>query len=195
MQQDLSITTSVDLEAVNQMLSAIGESAVSTLDGEANADVANAKRLLNEANREIQSKGWTFNTYEQETLLPDVFSGLIPYSSDYLLLMTSGTRTPYVNRGGYVYDSVSKTDVFPSGIVVDIIKLQPLDEMPEPFRRLIVKTASRRLNQRFFGAPEVDAALQEEIAKATIDCNIYEVDYGSYNGIQGDNFINGLLAR
>lgn len=73
-----------ELAAINDMLAAIGESPVNSLEGDMNADVSNARRILNNINREVQSRGWTFNIIEGEELIPDAFSGQINYMSDYL---------------------------------------------------------------------------------------------------------------
>lgn len=192
---EMNVESAEELAAINDILAAIGEPPVSTLEGDANADVANARRILNKVNRQIQSKGWTFNIEQGLQLLPDVFSEMIPYSGDYLSLMSSGTQSVYVNRGGYVYDRTARTDRFPNGITVDIIRLREFDEMPECFRTLIVTKASRQFNSRFFGAPEVDGVLQEEEADAQRSCFEYELDYGQYNMLDGDAFVQGLLSR
>ncbi|MCY4709469.1 phage tail protein, partial [Escherichia coli] len=81
---ETTLETGEELAAVNDILASIGEPPVSTLEGDSNADVTNARRVLNKINRQIQSKGWTFNIEEGQQLLPDVFNGLIPYMSDYL---------------------------------------------------------------------------------------------------------------
>lgn len=193
---EMNIETEAELAAINDILASIGEPPVSTLEGDANADVANARRVLNKINRQIQSKGWTFNIEEGITLLPDTFSGLIPYSTDYLSLMSTGGSTTYVKRGDYVYDRTARTDRFPnSGITVNIIRLRDFDEMPECFRTWIVTKASRQFNNRFFGAPEVDGVLQEEEDEARQQCFEYELDYGQYNMLDGDAFVGGQLQR
>lgn len=192
---EMNVETAEELSAVNDILASIGEPPVSTLEGDANADVANARRVLNKINRQIQSRGWTFNIEESVTLLPDSFSGLIPYSSDYLSVMsTSGTST-YINRGGYLYDRSAQTDRFTDGVSVRLIRLREYDEMPECFRNYIVTKASRQFNNRFFGATEVDGVLQEEEQEAWRACFEYELDYGAYNMIDGDSFVSGLLTR
>lgn len=192
---DMNVETGEELAAVNDILASIGEPPVSTLEGDPNADVANARRILNKINRQIQSKGWTFNIEEGVTLLPDVFSKMIPFSSDYLSVMSPSGTTQYVNRGGYVYDRVARTDSFEAGLSVNIIRLKPYEEMPECFRHWIVTKASRQFNSRFFGAPEVDGVLQEEEAEAARDCFEYELDYGKYNMLEGDAFVSGQLSR
>lgn len=192
---DMNVETGEELAAVNDILAAIGEPPVNTLEGDANADVANARRILNKVNRQIQAKGWTFNIEEAAELVSDVYSHLIPYTDDFLSVMsTSGTST-YINRGGYMYDRTSKTDQFPEGITVRLIRLRSFDEMPECFRSWIVTRAARQFNSRFFGAPEVDAVLEAEEKEAQRDCFEYELDYGQYNMIDGDTFVSGQLNR
>lgn len=190
---ETTLETGEELSAVNDILASIGEPPVSTLEGDANADVANARRVLNKINRQIQSKGWTFNIEENAQLTPDVFSKLIPYMSDYLSVMGSGGA--YVNRGGYVYDRTNNTDQFTDPITVTIIKLREFYEMPECFRYWIVTKAARQFNNRFFGAPEIDGVLQEEEQEAKMQCSEYELDFGAFNMLDGDAFTGGLLSR
>ena len=192
---DRSIDSSLELGAVNEMLSAIGEPPVNTLDGEANLDVANSLRILDTVNREIQSKGWTFNIEKNVTMYPDVFSGLIPFELDILNMRSSSTSTPYVNLGGFVYDRLNRQDKFEEPIVVDIIRQRSLEEMPECFRRWIVVRASKRFAGRFLADPSTVEMLSYEENEARIDCNTYELDYGNYNALQGDTYILQMLQR
>lgn len=192
---EMNVESAAELAAVNDILASIGEPPVSTLEGDANADVSNARRILNKLNRQIQSRGWTFNIEEGVTLQSDVYSQMIDYSSDYLSMMSTSGQSQYINRGGYVYDRSANTDRFPNGIQVNLIRLREFDEMPECFRTLIVTKASRQFNSRFFGAPEVDGTLQEEEAEAQRACFEYELDYGNYNMLDGDSFVQGLLSR
>ncbi|WGH28298.1 hypothetical protein 10P302A_gene0038 [Pseudomonas phage 10P302A] len=183
-----------ELRAVNDMLAAIGESPVSSLEGDPNADVANCRRILAQVNREIQSKGWTFNIEEGVELAPDVFSKTIAYLPDYLRMTTQGGSV-YINRGGFVYDRSVKTDTFDNAIQVDLIRLKSLDEMPECFRSYIVAKASRRFQIRFFGAGELEGALQEQENEAWQAIQEYELDFGGFNMITGDAFVGGITNR
>lgn len=192
---DMSVGTSAELDAVNDILAAIGESPVSTLEGDSNADVASARRILQRLNRQIQSRGWTFNIEESAVLTPDVYSNLITYQDDFLRVLSSSGTSAYVNRGGYLYDRTSGTDLFSSSITVNLIRLRDYDEMPECFRTWIVAKAARQFNNSFFGATEVDGLLQEEEDWAYQMCFEYELDFGAYNMLDGDSFTSGLLSR
>lgn len=192
---EANLETSDELAAVNDMLSAIGESPVNTLEGDANADVANCRRILNGVNLEVQSKGWTFNIEEDATLNPDVFSKLINWLPDFLSVKSQSGASIYVNRGGYVYDRTAKTDQFTDPITVNLIRLKGFEEMPVQFRTYIVAKAAQRFNIRFFGAAEIEASLQVEVQEAWQAVQEFELDYGAFNMLDGDAWVAGRLSR
>ncbi|WP_165678724.1 phage tail protein [Metapseudomonas otitidis] len=192
---EANLETSDELAAVNDMLSAIGESPVNTLEGDANADVANCRRILNGVNLEVQSKGWTFNIEEDAILTPDVFSKLINWLPDFLSVKSQSGATVYTNRSGYVYDRTAKTDQFNDPITVNLIRLKSFDEMPIQFRTYIVARAARRFNIRFFGAAEIEASLQLEEQDAWQAVQEFELDYGAFNMLDGDAWVAGRLSR
>ena len=60
----MTVTTrTTELEAVNTILSTIGEAHINTLTGSLPVDGTTAKNVLSEINREVQSAGWHFNTH------------------------------------------------------------------------------------------------------------------------------------
>lgn len=183
-----------ELSAVNDILAAIGESPVNTLEGDANADVVNARRILGKINRQEQAKGWTFNIDENVSLTPDAYSQLIPYMPNYLSVTTTG-GTPYTNRGGYLYDRTTKTDRFPNAVQVNLISLRTFDEMPEAFKSYIVTKAAKEFNIRFFGAPEIDTVLSNELIDLERTVFEYEADYGAYNIFEDSGFVGQAIQR
>ena len=52
---------STELDAVNQILSSVGQAPVSTLDL-TNPEVAIVLNTLREVNKQVQGEGWVFNT-------------------------------------------------------------------------------------------------------------------------------------
>lgn len=184
---------SPELDAINDMLAAIGESPVDTLEDEGNTDVVSARRILEKHNRRLQAKGWTFNIDEGATLSPDIDTGQIPYLPSYLKVSTAGLT--YTNRGGYVYDRAARTDVFSGPLSVSLISLVPYDEMPEVFKDLIVAKAAKQFNMSFFGAPEVDADLAQDIAELNQAVTEFELDDGAFNIFTTDPFVSGAIGR
>lgn len=192
---DSSLSTSAELDAINDILSAIGEPPVSSLDAEANADVANARRILSNQNRRLQSQGWKFNIEEAVSLSPDVFSGLINWLPTYLSVMASSGATTYIKRGEYVYDVGTQSDIFTSAITVNLTRLRDYNEMPWCYRDLIVARSARQFNMRFFGDGDIDSKLAQEEQDAYQRVNEYEMDFGQYNMLDGDTFVAGQLSR
>lgn len=191
---ELNVEHDGELEALNLVLSAIGESAVNTLEDSANADVANIRRLLNSYNRRTQTRGWTFNT-ETTELLPDYYSKRINFLGDWLSVLSPTGATVYRNRGGYVYDINSRSDTFEQPITVELITLCPYSEMPEVFQQWIVAMTSRKFNMSFFGDDSLDASLEEEENELQIACMEFELDYGNFNMIEGDAWVQGRIGR
>ncbi|AEJ81503.1 tail tubular protein A [Erwinia phage vB_EamP-L1] len=184
-----------ELDAINDILASIGEAPVLTLGDSANVDVSNAQQILSKVNRMIQSKGWTFNIEEGAVLVPDVNTGLIPYLPSYLRVQGADSPNTYINRQGYVYDTAGLTDVFQGSISVNLTRLREYSEMPQCFRSYIVTKASRQFNMRYFGDTAIESILAEEEAEAYMQCNEYELDYGKFNMLDGDAFVQGILSR
>ena len=78
----MTITTrTTELEAVNTILSTIGEAPLSTLTGSLPVDGTTAKNILNEISREVQSAGWHFNTQYKVDLTRDT-TNKVPIGTD-----------------------------------------------------------------------------------------------------------------
>lgn len=169
-----------DLEAINDMLAAIGEPAVLQIDDQS-ADVSNAMRILQRVNRQVQAKGWNFNINEAAVLVPDVDDNQIRWLPSYLRVMTTGATSYYSNMGGYVYDLSAQSTTFTAPITVEMVELKPYGEMPVVFRDYIVTKASREFNAKFFGSPEAEMYLREQEAELYQQVMEYEMDTGRYN--------------
>lgn len=184
-----------ELESVNEILAAIGESPVSSLEGDVNTDVVSARRILHKHNRREQSLGWTFNTTEEALLVPDIYSNLIVWMPNYLRVLPVSGGNPYVNRGGYVYDRTNRTDRFTSPVTVQLVELAEFDEMPEVFKAYIVTKAAKEFNISFFGAPEVDTVLGNDLIDLKQNLMEYELDFGGFNAFNDDPFISQAVQR
>lgn len=190
----LVIDPSTELAAVNTIIYIIGESPVNSLTATTNVDVIHARTLLNQESRKLQDKGWTYNIDENGVLTPDAFSGQIVWKPTWLRVISEG-GTPYVNRGGLVYDRINKVNTFAGPLTVTLIEEIPFDELPHCFQTLATTRAARRFNANSFGAPEIDAEAARLEQEALIACGEYELDYGDYNLFTSDSYIAGQLTR
>lgn len=183
-----NIYSATTLDCVNDIISCIGEPSVTTLDS-SNVDVVNALRILDRENRKLQMRGWTFNIQLNQRLVPDTYSKLISWVPAYITVLEPNKRTNYINRDGYVYDRVNETNQFTAPIVVNIIRMQELDSIPDCFLQLIVARSCRLFNNQYFGASEIDGMWQAQEQEALIRCNEYEMDFGHYNMFTDDAYI------
>lgn len=149
-----STTPTTELEAVNLMLSVIGESPISSLSDVSVVDAVLAKQVLSEASRTIQSKGWHFNTEKAFPLLPAVFEKTINVPSNCLRVDTvyPTEDVDAVHRGSRMYDRKNHTYQFDKTLKVDMVVLLPFDELPEAARYYIAVKAARIFQARTVGS-------------------------------------------
>ena len=70
-------TSMTELEAVNILLTTIGEAPVNTLTGNQVTDVTIANQVLTEVSREVQAQGWHFNTEDKVVLSRNEFNQIV----------------------------------------------------------------------------------------------------------------------
>lgn len=163
------ITPTTELQAVNTMLSFIGESPVSTIEesatGGIGSDVAIAKNILDETSMSVQSQGWHFNIEKNVTItLNDSNKAPLPTNCVHVEVASPYQEVYfYTIRDGYVYDLENKTDVFTTAPIVDYVLVQQFEHLPEYARRYIAAKAARRFAARTVGSLELNKlALQDE---------------------------------
>lgn len=142
------------LEAVNLMLSSIGESPVNDLDVDSTSDVAVAKLLLDDTSREVQERGWHFNSETEYPLAPDG-DGLIFVPLNTARVDVSPRyqhRFPdIVQRGLQVYNRAERTLEFTETLYVDLVLYLPWESLPPAARRYIALRAARIFAARVLG--------------------------------------------
>lgn len=138
------LTPTTELEAVNEILSSIGEAPVNSL--ESGMDDANmALQILRSVSRETQSIGWYFNREQGFLLSPDEKGEvLVPENT---LRLDSG-RKDLMLRSGKLYDSKRHTFRLGRQVKVDLVLGLLFSDMPEVARRFITLKAARVFQQR-----------------------------------------------
>jgi hypothetical protein len=151
------ITPSTELEAVNTMLRAIGESPVSSLYGDVGVDVVTAKHTLMEIMKAVQTEGWIFNTEYDYPLNRNV-SGQIVVPANALLVDIARSRFGDIDpvmRGSRVYDRKNHTFIFTVDLKAKIIFGLPFTDMPESARHYVTYRAVRKFQDNSLGSSDL----------------------------------------
>jgi hypothetical protein len=171
-------TSMTELEAVNVLLTTIGEAPINTLSGNQVVDVAVAQQVLNEVNREVQSQGWHFNIEYDVELSPDV-DGNIYIPSNASRVDVKGTNV--VVRSNRLYNLEKKTFTFPNKVKAEIIYYLNFVDLPDVAKRYITIRAARIFSDRMINSETISKMTSRDEQKALIDLRDYEGDTADYN--------------
>lgn len=165
------------LEACNELLLAIGQAPVNTLEVAGIRDVSIAVQILDNVSREVQSEGHTFNSFV-ETLTPNV-SGHIIIPADSLSVDAAKggkyaahgwrdviPRTDTTDGLLKLYDQDDRTFVFAEPIEAEVIKLLSFESLPQHARRLIVSMAKLRFQASVVGSAMLNQLFNQEVGMA-----------------------------
>lgn len=188
------MTPTSKLEAVNVMLSSIGEAPVNSLSSGL-LDAELAETLLNNANREVQAKGWHFNTESGYPLTPDNVTKQIVLPSN-TLAVDGDTQDANLNvamRSGKLYNRAKHTFSFDNTVKVTITLLLDFEDIPEAARRYIALRAARVFQDRTIGSAELHGFQQRDEMEAKIALEELEnndADYNIFNSSHVYSIIN-----
>jgi len=166
----MALTTK--LNAVNIIISVIGEAPVNSLRGTTVPLTAiQAEDVLDETNKAIQSEGWHFNTEHEYPLTPNASTSKISLPSNTLkvdLDPSIYTDSDPVQRGLSLYDRKNHTYEWTKEVKASITFELDFEELPEQFRHYITVKSARIFANRFLGSREIEGfALRDEVeAKA-----------------------------
>jgi hypothetical protein len=193
-------TRTSELEAVNTILSTIGESPLNTLSGSLPVDGTIAKNVLSEVSREVQSQGWHFNTHYKVSLSRDT-DNKIPLATNIVRVeidprQYSKVSYDIVQRNNFLYNLAKNEDTFDTNFKdATAVYLLPFDEIPEQAKRYITIRSARIFHDRTLGANTIHKFSQEDEAKSlsilkqaeshTGDYSIFDTPEQAYTIIRG----------
>lgn len=190
---------STKLDAVNVMLSIIGEAAVNSLSSGL-LDAETAETILDNITRSVQSTGWSFNEEIGYTLSPDS-KGHLNLPANCVRVDLSQTESKYrnstfdyVQRGSKLYDKINHTYVISDTVVVDMIVLLDFEELPEAARRFITIRASRSFQERVVGSDTLSSLTADDENTAWLDLLHAESDVNDHN-IFDDSSVSRVVNR
>ena len=193
----MAVSRTTELQAINTMLSAIGEAPINTLEPTTeSADVSMAKNVLEEVSRETQTIGWHFNRETDVTLSPTVDDViLIPTTAAYIDVesINSGI-TQYVQRGEKLYNKTDHTYEITSSLKCTIVYMLPWDDLPQVARHYIMIKAARRLQDRVVGASDQHTYNQLDEYQALVALKANEAQDGDFT-IFDNNDVYRIINR
>lgn len=175
------MTASTKLEAVNIMLSTIGESPVNSLSSGL-VDAELAETILNTTSRTVQAEGWHFNREYDLGLTPNL-SGEIKLPHN--ILRADAAYEPYskdlVQRGDRMYDKKEHTFKINDTVKLDIIVELEYEDLPEVAKRYITIKAARLFQARVVGSETLHGFTQEEETQAFYSLREFENNTEDFN--------------
>ena len=171
-------TSMTELEAVNVLLTTIGEAPVNTLDGNQVTDVSIAKQVRNEVSREVQAQGWHFNTEQNVPLTPDTLGNIV-IPADTARIDARDFNV--VVRENKLFNLTDRTFAFVSKILVDIIYYQDFANLPQQAKNYITTRAARIFADRTLNSESIHKMTSRDEQRALIDLKEMEGDTGDFN--------------
>lgn len=182
----MSLLPTTELEAVNTMLSIIGEPPINSLQSGL-VDAVMARQILHEVLREVQSRGWHWNT-DRGRVLPVTYPQKYIYvPQNTLMVDTVGedSGVDVVQRGNRLYDRQRHTYQFDKSLKCDVTLLLAYDEIPQPARQYVMVRAGRIFQDRVVGSEALNGFNIADEQRAWATLRAHEAETGDYN--LGDN--------
>ena len=179
-------TPTTKLEAVNSMLSTIGEAPVNSLTSGL-VDAETAETILNEVSRSVQAHGWNFNSEPDYTVAADT-SGNVVLPTEIIRADLANSETKYrsskqeyVQRGNKMYDKIKHSFNIGKALKLDVVVLLDFEVCPEVARRYITVKAARIFQERIVGSDTLSAMNRNDEQEALFALREMEGDNGDYN--------------
>ena len=182
---DSETATSADkyLTPLNNILRLIGEAPVTIVRG--NSLSVEAFKLRKQIDREIQSRGWWFNTFINREFTAS--GGIIDVSAITpeilnIELDDTPTRLGSGANGGYLVNAEDNThDEWTGTVKGTVIQLIPYESLPEKFKQYLEVRTAKTLCQMYPRSPEDVTRLQLMEKEIETYFNDRENDNANYN--------------
>lgn len=175
--------TDTELSAVNQILGAVGQAPITTLD-ETNPDTAIVYSTLTAVNREVQSEGWAFNRELEYPMTRDSNNEiLVPYN----MLQVKLSRLPenkaidVTVRSDKLYNKLDHTFIWDRDLKCDILWIFPFVEAPQPIKDYITAKAAAITSTKLIGDREQYVLLQQREASTRAVALQYDCEQAQYS--------------
>lgn len=188
-----------ELEAINIMLSTIGESPINSMaEISLVVDAVTARQVLKEISLNVQEEGWHFNTERNILLAPDLLNKEIAVPNNCLQCDTTGRDVDrdVAVRGDRLYDRDNHTYFFDGdGVYVDMVLFLDFEELPQAARHYITIRAARVFQQRVVGSETLGAFTEKDEQRARAVLRKFESNTADHNILNGSWSVMRILDR
>jgi hypothetical protein len=192
----MPLTATSKLEGVNTMLTAIGEIPVSSITSATTNDVSIAISILESTSREVQSRGWFYNTDLNYTLVPNNNNQIeLPANTLRVELEGSSRSKNYVERNRKLYDRYNNTFTISDSVKVTIVFYLEFEDIPEVARQYITIRAARIFQDRMLVSSELHKFHEIDELQAYMALKEAEGDIGRHNILTGNYDVYRILDR
>lgn len=190
------LTKTSELDAINIMLSTIGETPINSIESVSGfADAIIAKQILDEIGVAVQEHGWHFNTEIQYVLTPTYPAKEIIIPDNCIEVDTEDQSIDVAMRGNRLYDKINHTYQFEEPLTCNLIVLLEFEEVPQAARHYITVRAARVFQQRVVGSQLLGAFTEKDEMRALLALRRFESKTADYNMLTGNYSVMRILNR
>jgi hypothetical protein len=192
----MAVSLTTELDAINSMLSVIGESPVNTVEDTGVIDAVIARQILNETSRQVQARGWSWNK-DTGVILKPTFPrpGVIYVPANTLMVDPVDTAVDLVQRGTKLWDRRNQTFQFTDDVTVDLTTLLAFEELPQPARHYIMVCAGRIFQDRVVGSQTLSGFNAKDETRALVVLRNAEAEIADHNMLNGWSVARVLNRR
>lgn len=181
-----------ELEVINGCLATLGETPLNSLDDDHTYKPA-AQNFLVDANREMQARGWWFNT-ETIKLDPDATTKRISIPQDALVTRPIQRITPpHGNRGKYLYDTTNNTLEWESSVYLEVVRCLDFDDLPYTAANLVKYDAITKFQKEYDADAQKLRILAEQRIEARTNCVAEDIRNRKSNLLATPSHIASML--
>lgn len=191
----MAVAATTELQCINIMLAAIGEAPINSLIGLLPVDAVTAQSTLLEANKSIQSEGWSFNTETDVTFTRDG-SNQINLPTNILRIDANIHQHPTIDpiqRGLKLYDRQNNKYEFDEDLICTVVYFRNFDELPEPARHYINIQAARKFVDRLVSDNALRTYTQQDETRARAILMETDLANGDHNILRGDPSLTSIF--
>ena len=191
----MAVAATTELQCINIMLAAIGEAPINSLVGLLPIDAVTAQSTLLEANKSIQSEGWSFNTEIDVTFTRDG-SNQINLPTNILRIDANVNHHPTIDpvqRGTKLYDRQNNKFEFDEDLICTVVYFREFDEIPEPARHYMNIQAARKFVDRIVSDQALRTYTLQDEQRARAILMETDLANGDHNILRGDPSLTSIF--